>query len=102
MGSFNRRGRTALPSHRFFRLSCAFPRAFRDPSPPSRRWLSMTKIRTPTTKDYLLLAGAVGFGATGCIGEKPVPVRTGLFPPFGFFASRFRPPRPLATNGLLI
>jgi hypothetical protein len=51
---------------------------------------------------YLELSFAGDFGVTGCEGRKVELAWTGLLPPFGFFASRFHPPRPLATEILLI
>jgi hypothetical protein len=51
---------------------------------------------------YLLPSLAAGFAVDGCAGRKFVPALTGLFPPFGFFTSRFRLPRPLAIAVLPI
>src|ERR1700722_5271205 len=51
---------------------------------------------------YLLVSFTGGFVAAACAGRKLARGGTGLLPPFGFFASRLRLPRPFDMGILLI
>src|ERR1700735_1832497 len=63
---------------------------------------SLTKLKERLQSNYLLESFIGGLAAAGCAGRKLARGGIGLLPPFGFFTSRFRLPRPFAMNILLI